>query len=103
MIGQGVTLGLGGDAFKGVFCATVRMIFSKHVMSMIVDDWEGLDDLLEVLDSSIFEVAHVVEARVEIWLGRHRSWVVSGPDDTEYHTQQRDWKMLTQCQAWHGR
>jgi hypothetical protein len=46
MVGEGMPRRLGGNPLEGVFRAAVCMLFGQHVMCMVVDDRERLDDPL---------------------------------------------------------
>lgn len=53
------------DRLEGEVCTSICIVFGEQVVGMIVDDWECLDDLLEILNSCVIEVLDVMQIRVE--------------------------------------
>ena len=59
------------DTLKGVVSPAVGIVFSQDVVRMVIDDWERLYQLTEVLLGRMIKVADMVEGRARFRLGAH--------------------------------
>jgi len=60
MVEEGLALCFRGDAFKRIISAPICVFLQKHIVCMVVDDWEALDQQFEVFCGRVIKICDLV-------------------------------------------